>query len=83
MVLGFILGFIITVISFILGVTFCLYFSKSDTFERIADRIPKKKEPTIGLIERPDAETIRKRGTLEEETEEEMSKVLRKVYPKK
>jgi len=83
MIIALIIAFLITVISFTLGVMFTLFFSKSDTYDRVVERLPKKeKEPVIGVIERPDARTVNK-TTLEEETEEEMAKVLRKAYPKK
>lgn len=82
-----IVAFLITIISFLLGVLVALFFSKNDTIERVQERIDnfRHKEPLIGLVERPSAEDLRRRGTIEEETEEEMSRQLKKLglKPKK
>ena len=84
MITAFILGFLVAVLSFSLGLIVTLFFSKSDTFERASERIASFKVPVseIGPVKRPTAQDLRV-TKVEEDTEEEMSKVLRDFYTDK
>jgi hypothetical protein len=82
MLIAFIVGFIITAISFTLGIGFTLFLSKNDIYERVMDRLPQKPpEVHLGTIERLTQKELSK-SEQEEEGEEEMSKELRKFYKK-
>ena len=85
MLLAFISAFIITVISFSLGFFLSLLLDKNDKFESVVEKVStlKSEPPKVGLIDRPTAEEVRKRGTIEEETEEAMASELRKIFKKK
>lgn len=83
MLTAIIISFILTAVSFTLGVSFTIFLSKSDIYERVVDRLhestKKIPEAHLGIIERPTRKEIDKTKA-EEETEEEMAKELRKFY---
>lgn len=82
MLLAFIAGFLITILSFSLGVIFFTFISRKEIFERVIERYDKVRpsKVIVGPIERPTATQVNKRGTIEEETEEAMAVELRKLF---
>ena len=72
------LNFIFTVIAFAAGYMLCLRTERPEKFRRALD-IPRVRKPTIGVIDRPTASDLNRRGTVEEQGDEATAKLLIKA----
>ena len=71
--------FIIFTLNLLLGFVLGYTKAKPETFQEVKQKIIKTEKPKLGVVKRPTAEQIRKRGTKEEETEAAMEETLDKV----
>lgn len=72
---------IITIITFFLGYGLAVFHYEPDKFKSSIEKA-KKKAKKLGVIKRPTAEDIRKRGTVEEAGEQAMEDTFEQIIPK-
>lgn len=69
----------ISIFNFALGVLVATWIKSPEIVKKYIADIPRKKTTSVGLINRPRAIDVNKRGTIQEQTEEAMIKSLREA----
>jgi len=73
------IDFITYTLTLLIGFAFGYLANKESVEKAYKETRQKLSKQEVGIVNRPSAERLRKRGTLEEETEKAMTETLEKV----
>lgn len=74
-----IVNWILTVLTFTMGFVLGALYRNPENQREIKKRIRKLRKKDLGAIDRPTAESIKMRGTVEEKTEKAMEDTLEEI----